>query len=86
MGLKRPINLFAKMCSLHINSLQIGTLPTNLHSVCGKVKSKLLLLGHFTKHRLEEVNKAGFLQLDDQNIRATAAGRLRLNAVLSELL
>ncbi len=34
---------------------------------------------------LTSLTKAGFLQLDDQIIRATAAGRLRLNAVLEKL-
>ncbi len=36
--------------------------------------------------RLRDLTDGGFLVLDDRRLRATAAGRLRLNAVLAALL
>jgi oxygen-independent coproporphyrinogen-3 oxidase len=36
--------------------------------------------------RLTALIEGGFVELDDQGLRATAAGRQRLNAVLAQLL
>ena len=37
-------------------------------------------------HRLAQVVQGGFLVRDDDRLRTTAEGRLRLNAILSPLL
>lgn len=40
----------------------------------------------FAPHRLDSLVGGGFLELDGAGMRATAAGRQRLNAVLERLL
>ena len=40
----------------------------------------------FEPRRLRRLLDADFLEIDEKGLRATASGRLRLNAILAELL
>ncbi len=44
------------------------------------------VLAFVNNARLAELTEAGFIAVDDRSLRATAAGRMRLNAVLAALL
>jgi len=75
-----PAGRWAEMLMMGLRTVD-GVARARIQAECGRPLESLVDPG-----RLERLAGGGFLEVDDVGLRATAAGRQRLNAVLAELL